>query len=581
MLGCLLVLLLALQWEITPVITGVRYSLGSGQEIHEVEGGLPIGFDRRDDLLTVFFTVKQSLWHPSVFTVRADDCLRNLTINGLSVPADVLGSCEVDTPRDLRLGSYFRSGTNHVVAVIPDTGGRQGFSMRVSNADPLLLTVRLITALVFILLTLLLTFRRLKKENRWFTFILLVGVLIRFLYFEVTPFTVRSYDADGHLDYIRYIAEHHSIPLIRDGWQFYQPPLYYALVAPLYSFAEFVQSQHAVSVRVIQLFSVFLSILTLGICLWIARILFSKKQRSERFLFVAFFAVFSGVILNSVRVNNDILVQLLGFLSVALCLRFWQSGSARYWYLLTLAVSLGILTKNNALLFLPVALAILFLQKDVKLRPKILMLFLGLCILLSLTEWLFALRLAQDANVDLVGNVGNLNSGLRIPNTLSAYFTFNPFQILSHPYNDAFNDEARRMFFPEYLYRSAFFGEFNFGASLRAFSRWMLGFGFGVCVLSACGFFTELRRSWRTAMPLWLIFLALLLGHALFRFKYPYASSQDFRYSLVLLLPVAYFTLSIVSRCTGLFRKMLLGFLCLFVFLCGAYTVALSVINPL
>jgi hypothetical protein len=40
-----------------------------------------------------------------------------------------------------------------------------------------------------------------------------------------------GFDASGHLDYIRYILENHSLPLADQGWQMYQPPLYYLIAA--------------------------------------------------------------------------------------------------------------------------------------------------------------------------------------------------------------------------------------------------------------------------------------------------------------------------------------------------------------
>ncbi len=585
-LSFLLILLIILRWQMTPVLTDVRYALGDneGQASEEV-GGLPVGFDRRDDLLTVSFMLHRSRWmHPLLYTVHADDCVKSITINGQLVSEEVIGSCEVDTARDMRLGSFLAPGSNEIVMRIPDTGGWQGLRVvKVSNADTLFLVVRLVTALVFSLLWLILTVHLLKPgEKRWISLLFLVGVLLRLLYFEVTPFTVRSYDADGHLEYIRYMSEHRSIPLIREGWQYYQPPLYYALTAPVYALSEYLQPQPMFSMRAVQLFSLALSLLTLGVCVWISRMIFLKKEeRVERLLFVAFFAVFSGVIMQSVRINNDILAQCLSFTAIALCLHFWQSGSVRSWYCLIFVLAAGILAKANVLLLLPVAFLALLFQRSHTVRERVVLGGIGLCIVLSLTEWLYVLRMFQDFNTDLVGNAGNLNGGLSIPNTLSAYTTFNPLQILRHPYNDAFGDEARRMYFLEYLYRSAFFGEFDLSRSLYRFSQWMLLLGFGVSAIALTGFLTGLWRFRHEVMPLWLAFFALLAGHAFFRFLYPFSSSQDFRYSILLLVPVAYFALLQVRRCKhARLRTALLCFFWIFIVLAAMYTVMLSVINP-
>ena len=40
-----------------------------------------------------------------------------------------------------------------------------------------------------------------------------------------------GFDVEGHLDYIRQLADKGSLPLAEQGWQMYHPPLYYALAA--------------------------------------------------------------------------------------------------------------------------------------------------------------------------------------------------------------------------------------------------------------------------------------------------------------------------------------------------------------
>ncbi len=44
----------------------------------------------------------------------------------------------------------------------------------------------------------------------------------------------RSFDWNGHVAYIQHVARHWTTPLALDGWQMYQPPLYYYLAAMVY-----------------------------------------------------------------------------------------------------------------------------------------------------------------------------------------------------------------------------------------------------------------------------------------------------------------------------------------------------------
>ncbi|MFN2376340.1 MAG: glycosyltransferase family 39 protein [Candidatus Binatia bacterium] len=46
---------------------------------------------------------------------------------------------------------------------------------------------------------------------------------------------VRAYDGYAHFSYIWFLAENHWIPLPTSGWQFFQPPLYYAFMAWLWN----------------------------------------------------------------------------------------------------------------------------------------------------------------------------------------------------------------------------------------------------------------------------------------------------------------------------------------------------------
>src|SRR5206468_142944 len=45
--------------------------------------------------------------------------------------------------------------------------------------------------------------------------------------------SVMGFDSNFHLEYIDYIKTHWKLPLAKDGWQMYQPPLYYMISALL------------------------------------------------------------------------------------------------------------------------------------------------------------------------------------------------------------------------------------------------------------------------------------------------------------------------------------------------------------
>lgn len=61
----------------------------------------------------------------------------------------------------------------------------------------------------------------------------LIAVVWTALFVNNLPQLPRIYgfDAEGHEEYIRYIQERGTLPLADEGWQMYQPPLYYAVAA--------------------------------------------------------------------------------------------------------------------------------------------------------------------------------------------------------------------------------------------------------------------------------------------------------------------------------------------------------------
>ncbi len=46
--------------------------------------------------------------------------------------------------------------------------------------------------------------------------------------------TFHGFDSTAHADYIKFILEHHRIPLAGDGWQMFQSPLYHMVAAAIY-----------------------------------------------------------------------------------------------------------------------------------------------------------------------------------------------------------------------------------------------------------------------------------------------------------------------------------------------------------
>ena len=91
-----------------------------------------------------------------------------------------------------------------------------------------------------------------------------VGLGCRLAFALGTP-TFYAPDEQAHFQYVRYLAEQRALPVqtsrMNDpghDWEYYQPPLYYLALTPVYAIAEGLFHQRAVTVRALRLVSILL-----------------------------------------------------------------------------------------------------------------------------------------------------------------------------------------------------------------------------------------------------------------------------------------------------------------------------------
>ena len=73
--------------------------------------------------------------------------------------------------------------------------------------------------------------------------IILLGFILRLSYLYFTP-EFKAPDEQAHYNYIKYIVEHHELPIqtnqtnnISNDYEYYQPPFYYLLLSPIFIFS--------------------------------------------------------------------------------------------------------------------------------------------------------------------------------------------------------------------------------------------------------------------------------------------------------------------------------------------------------
>jgi hypothetical protein len=164
-----------------------------------------------------------------------------------------------------------------------------------------------------------------------------------------------GFDAECHIDYIRYILKHRTIPLATEGWSMFHPPLFYLLSAgllevfrPLFSL-----------VGPFSIVKVFPFLCGLG-NVWVAFFIGRKIFRDDPVM--TFWVVFSAGMIPmniymSAYIGNEPLLALLVSLSFLVIVQILRNPAApfRKFILLGILLGLALLTKITALVVILVA----------------------------------------------------------------------------------------------------------------------------------------------------------------------------------------------------------------------------------
>jgi len=168
-----------------------------------------------------------------------------------------------------------------------------------------------------------------------------------------------GFDATGHLDYVRYLLEHHAVPMADQGWQMYQPPLYYAIAALVLGIAgrSVPGPDGANLLRGLGLLSGIANLVLIGVAL---RLVFPGRPR--RWLLGLVLAAFLPMSLCLYQLpTNETLAATLSSAVLLLGLLALRRERPRpgLLALLGLAMGLALLTKVSALLVVVVVLGVL------------------------------------------------------------------------------------------------------------------------------------------------------------------------------------------------------------------------------
>lgn len=494
---------------------------------------LPVA-QKFEEPFNVSFKVSNLLEKEFDLRIIPDDCATALRVNGEEVSlAGRTGLCDYGHGFILNheelAGLNVKDGAEVEVAVT-NKGGNGGVDVLIEQAsDPMASCLRIFAMILLAILSLL--FARRMNVGVLVAVMIALGVALRFgFYLDLPKYDKFGHDVDGHVAYVKYIAENHAIPADNECWTCYHPPVYFVASVPAW---EMGRISGPLALEGLQVESLLFSILFL----FVACGFFKEFLTGAPFkIATALMAFWPVLILVSPRIGNDQLFYLLHAVCVLCGYKYLKSGVGKYLVIAAVATALAIWTKSTGMVTLG-TLALFAVGGYVTNFRSLIP---------SKTEvagWLiFVLTIAGVAvdrllgDSDLVGNSQSLHSGLKIGNAIGNFVYFDLKSFLTEPYTSPWTDGLGREYFLNYMFKTSLFGEFKLlETAMGKILATVISMSFlGMVVVAARGFWSTKLRGVH-----WILLLqavAFVAALAFLRNKIPFSCSNDFRYIVPVLL---------------------------------------------
>lgn len=383
---------------------------------------------------------------------------------------------------------------------------------------------------------------RIANKNLLVIFIL--GILLRLLYLDYTPYDVRAHDVQGHLDYMRLITSDNPVPKPDQCWECYQKPLYYVLSSRLHDLLYPVGDEKFY--RILQILSLVFYSGFLFFGMMAIREIFENERYAN--LASSLLVFWPSGIIQSVMIGNDDIMYF--FYSVGLYLLVKWVRSGRYVFLAAFVpvATLGYLSKSSGSILVFVAVAFVAAVIFSKVKSSRASYLISLCIILIALSVILLFvrpisgRSGLESSKFVIGNVSGLNGELLVGNNIGNYLHFDIAGFFRNPFADAWHDSGGRQFFINYLLKTSMFGEYSFEYPASGQMAIVLGaILIMICLMALVGIVVAANSEN-------LVFVAMLLNLGFFltalvslRVALPFSCSGDFRYAAPIVISLAAF----------------------------------------
>ena len=280
-------------------------------------------------------------------------------------------------------------------------------------------------------------------------FVFAWGLLVRLsIMYHIDPLSNYQHDifwgGFGHWDYIKYFAQHFTLPNHYNG-EAYQPPVHYIILGIFYRIAELLRLNIPYFVQCVVLYMNFLLFIVMQ-----KLIKLHTKNNGAIFWGMLIFIFFPANIIYALALNND--STLLFFSTIALYYLFlwFKQKTYKNVALLGLFSSLAFLSKVNAAmiavtLLIVVIIYIIVNRHEIKMLLKQAGVYIAAFAPLILLYCVHLARIKQNLFFDYPYN--------SLGNTFKDFFNFNIVELVKQPLS------GNSLF--EYLYKTSMFDEYG------------------------------------------------------------------------------------------------------------------------
>jgi tetratricopeptide (TPR) repeat protein len=378
----------------------------------------------------------------------------------------------------------------------------------------------------------------------------LLAAVWALLFLHNFPFMPADAGFDGaqHLDYVRYIQDHHRLPNARGGWEMFQPPLYYLMSATLLGLCRSDCFQFT-GMMLLRFLSLAIGVVNLALIFAGLRLIFPGdwKKPLAGLVLAAFLP--AHIYLLHYTTNETLSAM---FVTAALCLGLHLLRAEQPWWgwhrVLGIMLGLALLSKASAVLAVPAVLGALGVKLVLRRErtPRVWLDDIGapLLICLLIGGWHY-LKLWRDYGNPFIGNWD--------PKLLGVWWQTKGFQ--TPGYYFSFGDSLARPFlsglhsFWDGFY-STLWGDGLMGGNANIWDRppWnydLMAVGFVLALVPTAlvltGLLRALARCFRAANLIWVLVIGLgwlfafaILGMSL---KVPSYEQTKAFFGLPVLLP--------------------------------------------